>query len=658
MKVNGYLVTTTDLNCMVNAIDGGKPADDNYCRTKQFISATYYVDTTATPYSTYAALRDPRYQDVINKCPTCTFGYQIQQTFNCTSTTGSLQVNFISNCNTSQVRLEAISNGAITTDWQWIVVGNNNTKQFNSLPFGTYRVEIRYRGTSCDPLCPSTYGSNFNFCCNSDPNWVNQGSQYCDGCSIKQVQIDTNFCSSKYNTTQVITVVNSDPSCGIWGSATTYCSNYGVYPFELRSHEVNTCGQTRNDYQVATLSPTCGYTCNYWGLSVSLNSQYCSGSTDGTGVVSVNANATNGGFQVRLVTTGTGTTTAWQTGTTFTGVYDGQYYAEIRSTGDNSCTASSGYPYINVDCCPNTANWVDNGAAFCGSGQYSCIRYQPQIDQSCSSTGGQTRDRDLGASNLCGSWVYSEYCGGTNNCDLRSHETNTCTGNTRNDTLIQASSSNCGQWNGQYYCVNGSKYYKEVNSCSGAERSVQFIESNSAYCCSGYTLSVNYNSQYCSGTNYCNAVVTVNNAATGGAEVRLVAVGSGTTTAWTAMTTPTTTFYGVCSGYYKAEIRSAVSSGCVASSTSYFTINECYVPPTTTTTTTSCTPTTYYALNPCGGGAIAYTTIAPGGYGQRYVLPFPTTTYYVYGGTTTSSCTPPSGYNSSIQIASGQYSCP
>lgn len=652
MKVNGYLVTTTDLNCMCNAIGGSMPANDNFCRTKQFISSTYIVDTNAVPYVNYTNSRYPRYQDVIPTCPTCSFAYQLGTTFNCTSTTGSLTVTVNSSCNNSEARLTAVGNGATTTVWKPVVVGQTGL-QFDLLTFGTYKIEIRYRGTSCTPLCASTFGTNFNFCCNNNPNWVNQGSEYCDGCAIKQVQIDTNFCSSTYNTTRIVTITSSSANCGTWGPATQYCSNNGVYPFELRSKETNTCGQIRNDYQVATLSPTCGYTCAYWGLSVSISSYYCSNNTNGSGVVTVNANANNGGFQVRLVSAGTGTTTAWQSGTTFTGVVDGVYYAEIRSTGDNSCTASTSYPYQIVDCCPNNANWVNNGSAFCSG----CNLYQPQIDQSCSSTGGQTRNLDLGTSDACGTWSAStQYCSG---CDLRSREVNSCTGNVRNDVLVQSNSSACGTWNGQNYCINGDKWYREVNSCSGATRNEQFIESNSQFCCSQYTLSVNYSSQYCSGTNYCNAVVSLNTASTGGASVRLVAVSGGTTTGWVTQTGFTTTIYGVCAGYYRAEIRSAVSAGCVTSSTSYFTVNECYVPPTTTTTTTPCTQVTYYSLAACSSGVgNAYTTIAPSGTGQRYVLPFPSTTYYTYTGNTVSSCTPPSGYNSSIQIVSGQFGCP
>jgi hypothetical protein len=66
---------------------------------------------------------------------------------------------------------------------------------------------------------------------------------------------------------------------------------------------------------------------------------------------------------------------------------------------------------------------------------------------------------------------------------------------------------------------------------------------------------------------------------------------------------------------------------------------------------------TYYQLNNCSGGAAAWTKIAPAlGYGQRYVLPGFSPTFYWYNGV--SQTTLPAGYNGSIQIVSGQTYCP
>jgi hypothetical protein len=81
--------------------------------------------------------------------------------------------------------------------------------------------------------------------------------------------------------------------------------------------------------------------------------------------------------------------------------------------------------------------------------------------------------------------------------------------------------------------------------------------------------------------------------------------------------------------------------------------------PITTTGLTGCpTYTTYYELSECAPGVgYAYTAIAPGGVGQRYVLPYPTATFYTYTGATVFDTVPPSGYNASIQITV-LYGCP
>jgi hypothetical protein len=69
---------------------------------------------------------------------------------------------------------------------------------------------------------------------------------------------------------------------------------------------------------------------------------------------------------------------------------------------------------------------------------------------------------------------------------------------------------------------------------------------------------------------------------------------------------------------------------------------------------------TYYQLTSCGGGAAAWTRIAPTlGIGQRYVLPGITPSFYYYNGTSQGPQTNiPSGYNGSIQIVSGSTYCP
>lgn len=355
MNANGYLVLNRDITGKGITAKSGSLPDDNYCRTKDYISTNFNVNTSAIPYSSYTNNRYPRYEDVTGICPTCSFATSIGNTDNCSSGTATKYIFVNSNCGNYELRLEAIGNGAVTTAWkQYCCSGGPVAFGFTGTPVGTYRVEIRPQAVS-GTTCISQYSSSFNVCCNINPTWVNNGSTFCGNgtngtvCHLYQPQIDTNFCSTSYQTTRNVDLGLND-SCGTWSGA-NYCPNYGVYPFQLRYRETNSCtGNTRNDVFVADLSPTCGYSCSYWGLSVSVNSSYCNGTTSTSGVVILNMGSNNGGIQARLVSMGSGVTTGWQTSNIFTGVADGQYYAEVRSTGDNSCTASTGFPYIFLSC--------------------------------------------------------------------------------------------------------------------------------------------------------------------------------------------------------------------------------------------------------------------------------------------------------------------
>ena len=141
-------------------------------------------------------------------------------------------------------------------------------------------------------------------------------------------------------------------------------------------------------------------------------------------------------------------------------------------------------------CCGQStaANWVNNGAQFCSG----CTLYQPERDNNtCSPTYNQTRNVSLGISNNCGSWNISYYCQG---CAYYSKETNSCTGDIRNVTLISSSSNNCGTWNISYYCTGCAYYSKETNSCTGDIQNVTLINGNSTNCggCCGQSTTQNW----------------------------------------------------------------------------------------------------------------------------------------------------------------------
>lgn len=65
MKATNYLVTYTDLSTM-GFTAKGTPATGNRIATKQFVIDNYFVDESASPFSTYTSLRCPPYQTIIN----------------------------------------------------------------------------------------------------------------------------------------------------------------------------------------------------------------------------------------------------------------------------------------------------------------------------------------------------------------------------------------------------------------------------------------------------------------------------------------------------------------------------------------------------------------------------------------------------------------
>jgi hypothetical protein len=517
-KATNFIATVTDVNSEFSPKGSPLPNSsrgvikDQTGQTAGSVGVfnNWYVNETVEPIASYANARLPRWQDLISACPTCTYLTQIGTTTNCSGSTATKNIAINSQCNNSEARLAAVGNGAVTTGWANVIAGSA-VYSFPSTTVGTYRVEVRPKSPTT--TCPSQFSANFNVCCNTSPTWVNTGGEYCDGCAIKQLQTDTNFCSSSFNQTQIIIISPSSSTCGTWGPQTQYCVNYGVYPFELRTRETNTCGQTRNDSFVANLSTTCGYSCSYWGLSISFSVYYCDGSTNGSGIVSVNANANNGSFEVRLVSVGSGVTTGWSSFNTFNGVVDGVYYAQIRSTSDTNCIVGT-QDEITIACCSTVPNWQNNGAAYCDN----CVSKQPQIDNGpCSPTSGQTRVIDGGsACNTTQNWVNTgNYnCYGT--CDKYNIEiqNNPCASGfntTRQGSINQSYSTFCGgccgqstlaNWvnSGSYNCYGScTKYNVEVdnNGCSptyNQTRQGSAVEFNSGFCggCCGATPSANW----------------------------------------------------------------------------------------------------------------------------------------------------------------------
>lgn len=93
---------------------------------------------------------------------------------------------------------------------------------------------------------------------------------------------------------------------------------------------------------------------------------------------------------------------------------------------------------------PNTAAvWSNEGGLTCGvNGEDVCRLYQKQVNTNqCSPSYGAVQYVNQGVSNSCGTWNGVQYCVGY---DEWYKEVNSCTGDVRNDHLVQPNSGFCG----------------------------------------------------------------------------------------------------------------------------------------------------------------------------------------------------------------------
>jgi hypothetical protein len=104
------------------------------------------------------------------------------------------------------------------------------------------------------------------------PNWVNNGSTFCDGLDLYQPQINTNECSPSYNQPRNLLVQASSPSCAesytmancLGGGATTYSATYPIGSFSV-GQRVTSSGVT---YVITgTYTPFAGIVITATGLT-------------------------------------------------------------------------------------------------------------------------------------------------------------------------------------------------------------------------------------------------------------------------------------------------------------------------------------------------------------------------------------------------------
>jgi hypothetical protein len=274
---------------------------------------------------------------------------------------------------------------------------------FTNNPGGTQYTLTSTGLTGCPPNTTTTTT------CNPAANWQFNGSYNCYGtCNKYQVEQDQNPCSPTYNQTRQGSVVEFNSTfcggcCG-QGTGANWTNEGGAYCDNCVSKQLqrdtNPCSGTYNQTRVINSGSACNYTANW----VNSGSYDCYGSCDKYNVEVDNNPCSSTYNQTRQGS-----------------------IAESNSTFCGGCCGQGTGP-----------NWVDNGNTYCDG----CYLQQPQIDNNpCSATYGDTRNVDLGVNTGCGSWIQSFYCVGY---DKWSKETNSCTGNIRNQYLVEVNSTYCG----------------------------------------------------------------------------------------------------------------------------------------------------------------------------------------------------------------------
>lgn len=372
---------------------------------------TYVVpSTTTTTTSTTTCNPTPNWQNTGFSCYGGCNKYNVQTDQNpCSPTYNTTRQGSLVESNSTYCG--GCCGQSTTANWQ-------DTGIYNC--YGT--CNLYYEQQDINP-CSSTFGqtrqgplyqtnsTSCGGCCgqSTTPNWVDNGAAYCDSCVSKQPQIDNNPCSSSYNQTRVI---NAGSAC----NTTQNWVNTGSY----------NCYGTCNKYNVEIQNNPCasGYNTTRQGSVAEFGSTFCGGccgqSTAANWVNSGSYNCYGSCTKYNVEVDNNGCSPTYNQTRQGSAV-------EFNSSFCGGCCGSS-----------PSANWVNNGSTYCDG----CYLQQPQIDNNpCSSTYGDTRNVDLGVNTACGAWVQSFYCVGY---DKWSKETNTCTGNIRNQYLVEVNSSYCG----------------------------------------------------------------------------------------------------------------------------------------------------------------------------------------------------------------------
>jgi hypothetical protein len=433
----------------------------------------------------------------------------------------------------------------------------------------TTTTTLVYRNVTISPQ-NSLAGSSYTVYINgtADTGWKSGTRSYVTG-TIIRVDYTSPACGVLLNGVAYTSGTNTTISVGVasytwtlynadnWTNTGFTCIGNVYY-----TNQVNDCGGTRQiqTYPGSTCDCVCNENCNgtYYGPSV------CGPPAEGYGndlvqyqYYSCNNNPT-GSFQVVEYC-------SCSCNAACDGFYQGTPYCsgnELRVNDYFSCNgAYAGYTVL--DACSCSCNQGCQGTYW----EYYCVAYgvSPYTQRrrqryNCNGALTGVDEFVANCSGDCGAdpnpvWQNDggPYCGGAGGCTQfqGQNQVNPCNNQTYR-TINLGVSSTCGSWNLEYYCVGTAQWSRERNTCTNETRNDTLIDACSPSC--------------------------------GGS------------------------------------------------------------------------PGTYYELYGCTGG-YAWTQIPPDGIGQRYVLPYPVETFYTYSGSSNYFCTPPSGYNGSIQKTNDYY-CP
>lgn len=513
VKITDALVTVEDVNGMLQPI-GSAPLGTNriVVKDQNFTGAStgtvgvnnyWKVDTTVSPYSTYTNNRNPRYQDLIPLYYNCNDGI-VQGGYAGTSiytyanqgvTTYSTAIsilywevydrpNIISVYDSTGLRYTTGWVGYANYSGPWGPSLSTPTTGSVTVTFAsTTGRYIMVQAGNADPVTPTVDSYSWSLTC--------------------------------------ITTTTTTTSTSTTTTTTTIPTTYDLY---------YPCGSTTPASQRLTYDGTLTA-----GVIILGSNRLCyTVAGTGSGIpnfTKLGEFSTCGDCAAAATTTTTTTcnpTPNWQWNGNY-GCYGGCNKYEVEQD-QNSCSPTFGQTrqgtVVQYDstfcggCCGQSTApiWVNNGAQFCSG----CTLYQPERDNNpCSPTYNNTQNTPLGTSNTCGSWNTSYYCTG---CAYYSKETNSCTGDVRNVTLINGNSTSCGgccgqstaanwQNTGSFSCYGTCNKYnveQDINNCSstyGQTRQGSLDAANSSYCfvsglnCCGQSTApnwVNNGSTFCS----------------------------------------------------------------------------------------------------------------------------------------------------------------